>query len=117
MGLKTGPYTVWQVPVVDSSNLLHFDDNRITDSSGATADTHGTGTGSGELWFVVDDAGAVQQIRFGSNDNYFPQRHEQHPRHQGRHRADDRQHRRRPGSVERRRAVRGVGAPVRPAGA
>jgi len=71
-GLKDGPYTVWKVPVVDSSNLLHFDDNRTTASSGATSDRHGTGTGSGSMWFVVDDQGAVQQIRFSRGDDYLP---------------------------------------------
>ena len=73
-GLKPGPYTVWAVPVVDSSNLLHFDDNRVTAASGATPGNHGTGTGSGEIWFVVDDQGAVQQFRFsgGTDVHYIP---------------------------------------------
>ncbi len=71
-GLKPGPYTVWKIPVVDSSILLHFNDNRTTASSGATPDKHGIGTGSGDIWFVLDDQGTAQQVRFSEGDNYFP---------------------------------------------
>ncbi len=67
--------TVWRVPVVDSSTLLHFQDNRITAASGAAPGGHGTGVGSGYIWFAVATDGTVQQVRFASGDTYNPNGH------------------------------------------
>jgi len=70
--------TVWAVPIVDSTLISHYDDQRPTElpadlPAGYPADQfHVGGVGYGVIYIAVDDQGRPVQTQFGPGDPFLP---------------------------------------------
>jgi autotransporter-associated beta strand protein len=79
--LSPDAVTVVELPVVDSSNVKHYDDGRNyvvpSDPANLPADVDPSllqpgGTGTGTLYFALDAAGNTIQLNFDASDPWFP---------------------------------------------
>lgn len=70
--------TVWAVPIVDSTLITHYDDQRPTTVPSDTPDGYPAdqfnagGVGYGVIYIAVDSTGKAVQTQFGPGDPFLP---------------------------------------------